>query len=51
MQIRYLLEMFFFLTVVLIFQWYCLNFTQTWNDLQIDLERVKRLYNHELLMN
>lgn len=37
MQIRYIFEMGFFFGVVLIFQYYCLQFTQTWNDLKADI--------------
>ena len=37
MQIRYIFEMAFFFCVVLVFQYYCLQFTQTWNDLSADM--------------
>lgn len=49
MQIRYIFEMAFFFIVVLVFQYYCLQFTQTWNDLQADM--VEKFYQYEFLMN
>lgn len=48
MQIRYIFEMGFFFGVVLIFQYYCLQFTQTWNDLKADIDAQTTYFDEEM---